>query len=69
MNLQQRFARLERDAMEIRAFNPVTVLGVLQTPAYAATVLGTREDDSLAASRIARQREMIADRRRHWTLI
>lgn len=69
MNLQQRFARLERDATEIRAFNPVMVLGVLQTPAYAATVLGTREDDPLVTSRIVRQREMVADRRRHWTLI
>ncbi|MGH3695698.1 MAG: helix-turn-helix domain-containing protein [Pseudonocardiaceae bacterium] len=69
VNLQQRFARLERDAPEISAFNPVMVLGVLQTPAYAATVLGTREDDPLVAGRIARQQEMITDRRRQWNLI
>lgn len=69
MNLQQRFARLERDAAEIRSFNPVMVLGILQTPAYAATVLGTRDDDPLVTARMARQQEMIADRHRHWTLI
>ncbi|MGH3912800.1 MAG: Scr1 family TA system antitoxin-like transcriptional regulator, partial [Pseudonocardiaceae bacterium] len=69
MNLQQRFARLERDAVQIRAFNPVLVLGVLQTPAYAATVLGTSQDDPLVVGRMDRQREMITDRRRRWTLI
>ncbi|MGH3929223.1 MAG: helix-turn-helix domain-containing protein [Pseudonocardiaceae bacterium] len=69
MNLQQRFARLERDAVQIRAFNPVLVLGVLQTPAYAATVLGTNQDDPLVTGRMDRQREMITDRRRRWTLI
>ncbi len=69
VNLQQRFARLERDAAQIRAFNPVMLLGVLQTPAYAATVLATSADDPLVAGRMARQQAMIADRRRHWTLI
>lgn len=69
VNLQQRFARLERTAAEIRSFNPTMVLGILQTQAYAATVFGTSEDDPLVAGRMARQREMIVDRRRHWTLI
>jgi transcriptional regulator with XRE-family HTH domain len=69
VNLQQRFARLERTAMAIRSFNPVMVLGILQTPTYAATVFGTSEDDPLVATRMARQREMVADRRRRWTLI
>jgi transcriptional regulator with XRE-family HTH domain len=69
VNLQQRFARLERTAAEIRSFNPVMVLGVLQTPAYAATVFGTSEDDPVVTTRMTRQQEMIADRRRHWTLI
>ncbi|MGH3984202.1 MAG: helix-turn-helix domain-containing protein [Pseudonocardiaceae bacterium] len=69
VNLQQRFARLEGTSAEIRSFNPTMVLGVLQTHAYAATVFGTSEDDPLVASRMARQREMIVDRRRHWTLI
>lgn len=69
VNLQQRFARLERTAAEIRSFNPAMVLGVLQTQTYAASVFGTSEDDPLVASRMARQREMIVDRRRHWTLI
>ncbi|HXT46672.1 MAG TPA: helix-turn-helix transcriptional regulator [Pseudonocardiaceae bacterium] len=69
VNLQQRFARLEHTAVEIRSFNPVMVLGVLQTPAYAATVFGTSGDDPLVAGRMARQRELLADRHRHWTLI
>lgn len=69
MNLQQRFCRLERDAAQIRAFNPVLVLGVLQTPAYAVTVLGTSQDDPLVAGRMDWQRELVADRRRRWTLI
>lgn len=69
VNLQQRFARLERTAVEIRSFNPVMVLGPLQTPGYAATVFGTSEDDPLVTTRMARQRKMIADRRRRWTLI
>lgn len=69
MHLQQRFARLERDAAQIRAFNPVMVLGVLQTPGYAATVLGTSQDDPLVAGRMARQQEMLTNRRRRWTLI
>ncbi|HEV7828074.1 MAG TPA: DUF5753 domain-containing protein [Pseudonocardiaceae bacterium] len=69
VNLQQRFARLERTAAEIRSFHPAMVLGVLQTSAYTATVFGTSEDDPLVATRMARQREMIVSRRRHWTLI
>ncbi len=69
VNLQQRFARLERTAAEIRSFNAAMVLGVLQTPAYAATVFRTSEDDPVVASRLARQREMAVDRRRHWTVI
>lgn len=69
VNLQQRFARLERTAVEIRSFNPVMVLGVLQTPVYAAAVFGTSVDDPLVATRMARQREMVVDRRRHWILI
>lgn len=69
VNLQQRFARLEHTAAEIRSFNPVMVLGVLQTPAYAATVFGTSADDPLVAGRMTRQRELVVDPRRHWTLI
>lgn len=69
INLQQRFARLERDAIEIRAFNPVMVLGVLQTPAYAATVFGTSEEDPLVTGRMSRQRQLITNQRRRWTLI
>lgn len=69
INLQQRFARLERDAAEVRSYNPAMVLGSLQTPAYAATVFGTSEDDPLVRDRIARQREMLVNQRRRWFLV
>ncbi|MGH3998524.1 MAG: DUF5753 domain-containing protein, partial [Pseudonocardiaceae bacterium] len=54
---------------EVRSYNPVMVLGSVQTPAYAATVFGTSEDDPLVRDRIARQREMLADQRRRWFLV
>jgi hypothetical protein len=69
INLQQRFARLESDAAEVRSYNPVMVLGSLQTPAYAATVFATRGDDPVVRDRIARQQEMLTDQRRRWILV
>ena len=69
INLQQRFARLERDAAEIRSYNPVMVIGSLQTPAYAATVFGTSEDDPIVRDRMGRQEKMIADSRRRWFFV
>ncbi len=69
VNLQQRFARLEREAAEVRSYNPVMVIGSLQTPAYTATVFGTSEDDHLVQDRIARQQEMLGDPRRRWVFV
>ncbi len=69
INLQQRFARLERDAAQVRSYNPVMVIGSLQTPAYAATVFGTVEHDPLVRARMTRQREMLTDPRRRWVLM
>jgi hypothetical protein len=70
INLQQRFARLERDATEIRSYNPVMVIGSLQTPAYAATVFGTSEDDPIIVrDRTGRQDKTIADLRRRWVFV
>jgi transcriptional regulator with XRE-family HTH domain len=69
INLQQRFARLERDAAEIRSYNPVMVIGSLHTPAYAATVFGTSEDDPIVRDRMGRQEKMIADSRRRWFFV
>ncbi|MBV9651731.1 MAG: helix-turn-helix domain-containing protein [Pseudonocardiales bacterium] len=69
VNLQQRFARLEREAVEVRSYNPVMVIGSLQTAAYAAAVFGTSEDDPHVRGRMARQREMLAEPRRRWTFV
>jgi transcriptional regulator with XRE-family HTH domain len=69
INLQQRFARLERDAAEVRSYNPVMVIGSLQTPAYAATVFGTSEDDPIVRDRTGRQEKMITDSRRRWVFV
>ncbi len=64
INFQQRFARLECSASVVRSYNPVMVIGSLQTSAYAATVFGTSEDDPVVQERLDRQRKMVADPRR-----
>lgn len=69
INLQQRFARLERSATEVRSYNPVMVIGSLQTAAYAGTVFDTNEDDPAVRGRLDRQHEMLADPRRRWILV
>jgi transcriptional regulator with XRE-family HTH domain len=69
INLQQRFARLERNAAEVRSYNPVMVIGSLQTSAYAATVFGTSEDAPIVRDRMGRQEKMIADSRRRWVFV
>jgi transcriptional regulator with XRE-family HTH domain len=69
VNLQRRFARLERDSAEIRSYNPVMVIGTLQTPAYAATVFGTSENAQVVQDRIARQQAMLAEQRRRWVFV
>lgn len=68
-NLQRRFAALEDAASHVRAYQPVVVIGSMQTPAYAACVLGVGEDDPLIAQRIARQRRMLDERGRRWTFV
>jgi len=69
INLQQRYARLERSAAEVRAYNPVMVLGPLQTAAYAATVFGTDEDSPLVQGRMKRKREITTNPRRQWFFV
>jgi transcriptional regulator with XRE-family HTH domain len=69
INLQRRFARLERDAAQISSYNPVMVIGSLQTPAYAATVFGTTEDDPIVRDRTGRQEKMIADSPQRWVVV
>lgn len=68
-NLQRRFALLEQRSTEVRAFQPVMVLGVLQTPAYAAAVFGTDERDPLVEQRLRRRRALLDDPARRWVLI
>ena len=68
-NLQRRFAALERPATEVRAFQPLIILGVLQTAAYASAVFGVPADDQLVQQRLVRRRRMLEDARRHWVLI
>lgn len=68
-NLQRRFAALERNATQVRAFQPMMVLGVLQTAAYAAVALETTIDDRLVRDRLNRQRHLLEDDRRHWVLV
>ncbi|WP_037068946.1 helix-turn-helix domain-containing protein [Pseudonocardia acaciae] len=68
-NLQRRFAALERNATQVRAFQPMMVLGVLQTAGYAAVALETTVDDRLVRDRLNRQRHMLEDDRRHWVLV
>lgn len=69
INLQQRFDRLERNAAEVRSYNPVMVIGSLQTPAYAATVFGTSEDDPIVRDRMGRQEKMTTNSRRRWVFV
>ena len=68
-NLQRRFAELEDNASHVRAYQPVVVIGAMQTPAYAACVLGVDEDHPLVAQRIARQQRMLNDPGRRWTFV
>lgn len=68
-SLQRRFADLERRAHEVRAFQPVMVLGPLQTADYAAAVFGEDPDHHLVQQRLQRQRHLLDDPDRRWQLI
>jgi transcriptional regulator with XRE-family HTH domain len=54
--VQAEVAAMERDAKAVRAFEPILVPGILQTPAYAAAVYRARglAGDQLAAATQAR---------------
>jgi hypothetical protein len=67
--LQERFAGLEAGAATVRSFQPVMVLGVLQTRSYAASVFGTTEDDPLVVGRVERTRRLLAEPDRRWVLL
>jgi transcriptional regulator with XRE-family HTH domain len=67
--LQERFAALEAGASTVRSFQPVMVLGVLQTRSYAAAVFGTTEDDPLVVGRAERTQRLLAESDRRWMLL
>lgn len=71
---QYEFGRIEAGATRIRSYQPVGVLGILQTPAYAAVVMADGEplsDEDAAAWTDARnqRRDKLADPAREWVLI
>lgn len=57
--LQAKVARIEETCERLRAFHPVIIPGLLQTPAYATKVIGSKaagqELEQAVASRITRQ--------------
>lgn len=69
VDMQRRYARLEDEAAHVRGYQPVMVLGSMQTPAYAATVFGVDEDDPNVAQRLGRQDRIFAEPGRRWTLV
>lgn len=50
---QRRIGQLEGSAALVRSFQPVMVIGLLQTPAYMRCVFGTPDSQELSASEIA----------------
>ena len=64
--LQAKVARIEETCERLRAFHPVIIPGLLQTPAYAAKVIGSKATgqdlDRAVAARITRQRILGSDR-------
>ena len=51
--MQHRIGHLKRGATLIRAFQPTTVFGLLQTPAYAACVFGQPDSKELSSDQAA----------------
>jgi transcriptional regulator with XRE-family HTH domain len=64
--LQAKVARIEETCERLRAFHPVIIPGLLQTPAYAAKVIGSKaagqDLDRAVTARITRQRILGSDR-------
>lgn len=67
--LQQRWDRIEGGATTVRSYQPVVVLGVLQTPAYAAVASRQPIDSDVVASRIRRHERLLAEPGRQHLLI
>ena len=67
--MQQRWRRIEGDARMARSYQPALVLGVLQTPAYAAVVLEQPEDSVVVFDRLHRHERLLAEAKREHILI
>lgn len=67
--LQQRWDRIEGGATTVRSYQPVVILGVLQTPAYAAVASRNPIDSAVVASRIRRHERLLAEPGRQHLLI
>lgn len=67
--VQQRWRRIEGDARMVRSYQPALVLGVLQTPAYAAVVLEQPEDSAVVRDRVHRHERLLTEPDREHILI
>lgn len=67
--LQQRWGRIERNAELVRSYHPVVVLGMLQTPAYAAVALRQPVDSPEVAERVQRNQRLLREPHRRYLLV
>lgn len=67
--MQRRWRRIEGDARTVRAFHPVVVLGVLQTPAYAAVATRQPVGSEVVRDRTLRHERLLAEPHRQHLLI
>ncbi|MGH3695096.1 MAG: helix-turn-helix domain-containing protein [Pseudonocardiaceae bacterium] len=72
VSMQARIKRIEEVSARIRSFNPVIVIGLLQTHDYIRALLSRRysgrELDGMVAGRLARQEALDTDREFHFLL-
>jgi hypothetical protein len=66
-SFQARILRAEQAAGHVRSFHPAIVLGVLQIEPYVRVVFG--DDADGVAMRLRRNRQLLEDETRRWTLI
>lgn len=69
LHAQQRWRRIEGTAQAVDAVQTGMVLGLLQTPAYAALAMQVPESHPAVADRRERLRSMLADTDRHYRLV
>lgn len=67
--MQQRWRRIEGEARDVRAVQTGMVLGLLQTPAYAALAMQAPEDHPAIADRMRRRDAMLRRPDRSYQLV